>query len=110
MIFRATLTAGKGVVSGAATEYIHDAAAPYKFRIIDAWSVAASADGGTWKLSDGTNDITAAVTITSTDKSVNPAVTIDDAYCEIAATGTLAVVGDGTLADAEVYVLAMRVS
>jgi hypothetical protein len=78
-------------------------------RILDAWSVARSADGGTWKVTDGTNDIIPAVTVTGTDKTINRAALIDDAYYEIAASGSLSVVGDGSLADVEVTILAMRV-
>ena len=102
IILTAALTAGS-------TVQIHNANAPFKYRVIDAWSVAASADGGTWKLTDGTNDITDAVTVTGTDKTINRAGTIDDAYHEIAASGSLSVVGDGANADAEVYILCMRV-
>jgi hypothetical protein len=95
------------VTSGATVSLTTDA--PFKFRVLDAWSVAASADGGTWKLDDGTNDITDAVTVTGTDKTINRAGTIDDAYYEIAATGTLRIVGDSANADVEVYVMLMRV-
>lgn len=103
VIFSATLVSGN-------TVSIHNADAPYKYQIVDAWSVAKSADGGTWKLDNGTNDITNAVTVTGTDKTRNGVTTIDDAYYTIAASGTLRVVGDGANADAIVYVLAMRVA
>ena len=101
-ILTAALTAGS-------TVQIHNANAPYKYCVLDAWSVATSADGGTWKLTDGSHDITNAVTVTGTDKTINRAGTIDDAYHEIAASGSLSVVGDGANADAEVYILCMRV-
>ncbi len=103
VIFTATLTAGSTVA-------IHTANAPYKYRVIDAWSVAKSADGGTWKITDGTDDITDTVTVTSTDKTIDKAGTIDDAKYEIAASGSLSVVGDGANADVEVYVMAVRVA
>ena len=102
MVFKATLASGN-------TVQIHNSNAPFKYRTLDAWSVATSADGGTWKLTDGTNDITDTVTVTGTDKTINRAGTIDDAYHEIAAGGSLSVVGDGANADCEVYVLCMRV-
>jgi hypothetical protein len=102
-ILKATLTAGS-------TVQVYDENAPFKFAVIDAWSIAKSADGGTWKLTDGTNDITDAVGVTATDKTINRAGTIDDAYNQIAAsTGSLSVVGDGTLADVDVYILCIRV-
>ena len=103
IIFTATLTAGS-------TVQIHNADAPYKYRVLDAWSIAKSADGGTWKLTDGTDDITNAVTVTGTDKTINRAGTIDDAKYEIAADGSLSVVGDGANADCEVYIQAIRVA
>jgi len=102
-ILTATLAAGN-------TVQIHNSNAPFKYRILDAWSVAKSADGGTWKLTNGSNDITNAVTVTGTDKTINRAGTIDDTYNEIAANGSLSAVGDGANADCDVYVLCVRVS
>lgn len=101
-LLTATLTAGN-------TVQIHNTNAPFKYRVLDAWSVAKSADGGTWKLTDGTHDITNAVTVTGTDKKVNRVDTIDDAYYEIAAAGSLSVVGDGANADCEVYILCVKI-
>ena len=97
-------------LASGSTVQIHDADAPFKYRIIDAWSVATSADGGTWKVTDGSNDITDAVAVTGTDKTINRASTIDEGYHEIDAGGSLSVVGDGSLADVEVYVLCVRVA
>ena len=102
-VLTATLAAGS-------TVQIHNANAPFKYRVTDAWSVAKSADGGTWKLTDGTDDITDVVTVTGTDKTIDRAGTIDDAKHEIAASGSLSVVGDGANADVEVYVLCVRVA
>lgn len=102
-LLKATLTAGSTVT-------IHNANAPFKYEVVDAWSVAKSADGGTWKVDNGTNDISDAVTVTGTDKTLDRAGTIDDAYCQIAAAGSLRVVGDGSLADADVYIHCVRVS
>jgi len=97
-------------LTGGNTVQIHNANAPFKYRVLDAWSAAKSADGGTWKLTDGTNDITDTVTVTGTDKTINKAGTVDDAYHEIAASGSLSVVGDGANADCDVYITCMRVS
>ena len=99
----ATLTAGN-------TVQIYNSDAPFKFRILDAWSIAKSADAGTWKLTDGTNDVTDAVAVTATDKTIDRAGTIDDGYNEIAASGSLSVVGDGSLADVDVTILCVRVA
>ncbi len=89
---------------------IYSGDAPFGFRILDAWSVAKSADAGTWKLYDGSSDITDAVAVTGTDKTVDRVGTIDDAKHEISAEGTLTIVGDHTLADAEIYILCLRLT
>jgi hypothetical protein len=97
-------------IAAGANANIHDANAPFKYRVIDAWSVATGANGGSWKLTDGTNDITDAAAVTAVDKTIDRASTIDDAYHEIAAGGSLTVVGDGANADVIVYVKCIRVS
>jgi hypothetical protein len=102
-IISAALTAGNTVA-------VYAANAPFKFRVVNAWSVAKSADAGTWKLTNGANDITNAVAVTATDKTVNQVGTLDDAYYEIAANGSLSVVGDGSLADVDVYIECIKVS
>jgi len=102
-ILKADLTAGSTVA-------IFNANAPFKFRVLDAWSVATSADGGTWLVDDGANAITDTVTVTGTDKTIDRAGTIDNAEHEIAAGGSLRVVGDGANADVIVYVMCMRVA
>lgn len=101
-VLKASLTAGSTVA-------IYSSDAPFKYRVLDAWSVARSADGGTWKITDGTDDITDTVSVTGTDKTIDRAGTIDDSKYEISAGGSLSVVGDGANADVEVYVMAMRV-
>jgi len=102
-VLTATITGGQDV-------NIYNADAPFEFRILDAWSVAKSADGGSWKLTNGSNDITDTVTISGTDKTIDRAGTIDDAHHEITVDGSLVVDADGVNADCEVYVLCMRVS
>ena len=102
-ILKTALTAGSTVA-------IFSSNAPFKFRVLDAWSVAKSTDAGTVKITDGTDDITDAWAVTATDKTINRAGTIDDAKYEIAAAGSLSVVGDGSLADVEVYVSCIRVA
>ena len=101
-ILTATIVNGSTVV-------IHNANAPFKYRVIKAWSVATSADGGTWQVKNGANAITNAVAVTATDKTVNSGGTMDDAYHEVAAAGSLSVVG-ATGADAIVYVECVRVA
>jgi hypothetical protein len=102
-ILPAAIVAGSTVV-------IHNANAPFKYRVIKAWSIATTADGGTWQVKNGANAITDAVAVTATDKAIDSAGTIDDAYHEVAAAGSLSVVGDGSLADAIVYIECVRVA
>lgn len=68
--------------------------APFKFVVLDAWSTNASADGGTWKLDNGTNDICAAVTVAASDTDIDRIADLDDAYATIASGGSLRVVPD----------------
>jgi hypothetical protein len=103
MVFTAALVAGS-------TVSIHDGNAPFAYRVVDAWSVAMSGDGGSWQLEDGASAITDTVAVTATDGAIDRAGHIDDAYHEIGAEGTLRVVGDGSIADVAVYILAVRVS
>ena len=100
----------KIAIAGAATTNIFNANAPRKFQVIDAWSVNTSADGGTWKLTDGTSDIMDAVTTAAQDKDIDRAVMIDDANYEIAASGTLAVVSTGASLACIVYVWCLPVA
>lgn len=89
--------------------------APYGFRILDVWSVATSADGGSWTLNKGKvgalgTAITNTVTVAASDKDIDKATSIDNAQHEIASSGSLVAVGDGggTL-DIELYILCVRV-
>ncbi|MBW8017096.1 MAG: hypothetical protein FVQ82_13000 [Planctomycetes bacterium] len=99
----------KASIADGATVAIHNADAPFKYQVIDAWSIATSADGGTWKITDGTNDITDTVTVAASDNDIDRASQIDNAYHEIAASGSLSVVGDGSTLDGEVYIKCIRV-
>lgn len=76
-------------VTGAGTVQIYNANCPTKLQILDAWIICTDANAGTLKLTDGTNDITNAITHGTTDKAIVRAGTIDDAYNTIAAGGTL---------------------
>lgn len=103
VLFEATLAGGNTVV-------VHNANAPFKYRVVDAWSVAASAAGGTWFIDDGTTPITNSVAVTAIDKTVDRVGTIDDATHEILLAGTMRVVGDGSLANCKVYISAVAVA
>lgn len=102
-ILMATLTAGNMVV-------IHNANAPFKYRVIQAWSIALSADGGTFDLMNGENTITGNQDIGAVATEVMLVNSIDITYHEIAQGGSFSVVGDGSLADCIVYIMCMRVA
>ena len=95
-------------ISGAATTVVVSDV-PFSFRIIDAWSIGTSADGGTWKVTDGTNDIIPAVTQAANDNDVDRAVDIDDAYYKISKGGDVKIVSTGASFSGTVYILCARV-
>jgi hypothetical protein len=97
-------------VSGAETVTIWDGAAPRNCKVIDAWSINTGAGGGTWKVTDGTNDIISQVTTAASDTDIDRAADVDDAYNEIAADGTLAVVSTGATMAATVYITLIPVA
>ena len=83
------------ITTGAAEVKIFDAAAPFKFRILDVIIEPRGAStNGTMKITNGTNDITNAMTC-AVDKTIARAGTIDDAYSTISAGGSLSVVCAG---------------
>ena len=93
---------------------IFNANAPFKFRVIDAYSVSTSADGGTWKLNNGAlgagTDLTDVVTVAASDNDIDRVAEIVDAAWEIAQNGSLSVVPDGGGAlDCMIFVTCMRV-
>lgn len=94
------------IVDGA-DAFAFDANAPFAFDVVDAWSVNQSVDGGTWKITDGTNDIVPAVTVAASDKDIDRAVQVDDAYNGVAENGTLKVVATGGL-DCQVCISCVR--
>lgn len=84
--------------------------APYKMVIADVWVVCTGTNtNGTAKLTDGTNDITDAMTM-DTDKAVTHASTIDDAYYTISANGSLSVTKNADADSGIIYILAYRSS
>ena len=93
--------------AGSATLKIYDADAPAAFKVLDMWVVGepgGSAD--TVKLTDGTRDIVAALTVTTTDLIVRAA-DIDQAKVGIVAGGTLQL-ETASAATARCYILCRR--
>ena len=91
----------------------------HKTRVIDVWIVKTGAAGhateDTIQVGNGANPITEAISIGGTDTEVNRATSIDDAYHEIAAAGTLRIAvvkggGGGNNTACEVYVMGLRVT
>lgn len=93
-----------------------DVTVTHKIRVIDVWVVnrGTGTASDTITITDGTNAITDAIDISGADKTVARVGTIDDAYHEIAAAGTLRVTetdGGGSDSPATtVYVSAIRVA
>lgn len=101
----------KASCTAAADTKIYDANAPFKFKVLYAWAIAtANETTNTWKLTDGTTDITDGMAVGGADKTVDTVATIDDAKYEISEGGSLvaADVSSSTNATAEVFALCQR--
>jgi len=99
----------------AAAVNVFSANCPFKLRVIKAWSIATSADGGTWKLNNGAagagTDITNAVSVAASDQDFDEPTDYDDAAWEIAANGSLSIVPDGAgLLDCMIFIQCLRVN
>lgn len=100
----------------AAAVNIFNANAPFKFKVIGAYSLSTSADGGTWKLNNGAlgagTDICSAITVAASDGDKDDMVAgiASVANRTIAQNGSLSIVPDagGTL-DCEIFVTCLRV-
>ncbi len=85
----------KNITTGSAAEAIFTTNAPFAFEIVDVIIQPRGAStNGTMKITDGTSDITDAMTC-AVDKTIDRAATIDDAKSTIAAGGSLVVVCAG---------------
>jgi len=99
----------------AAAVNVYNTNAPFKFRIVRAWSINESADGGTWKLNNGAagggTDITNAVTVAANDEDIDEPTDYDDSVQDIASGGSLSVVPDGAgLLDCTIYIQIVRLA
>ncbi len=93
--------------SGSATLKIYDADAPAAFKVLDMWVMGEpGGSSDTVKLTDGTDDIVAALTVTTTDLIVRAA-DIDQAKAKVAAGGTLQL-ETASAATARCYILCRR--
>ena len=95
MLKKATNVLVYNVTTGAASIKIFDQNAPFKFEVIDVIIQPKHAStNGTMKLTDGTHDITDAIT-SAVDKTIGRAGTIDDVYSTIEKGQTLEIVCAG---------------
>jgi len=98
----------------AAAVNIYDTNAPFKFKILNAWSISTSADGGTWKLNNGASgagtDITNAVTVATSADDFDQPTDYTNGQATISSGGSLSIIPDGAgLLDCEIYIQAIRV-
>ncbi len=97
--------------TGTATIKIFENNAPFKMQIIDAWAISTKAgNSGTWKVTDGTYDITSPTAYGTSDTDIVRAVDLDDAYQTVNANGSLYLVSSEATDNAIVYVSAIRIS
>jgi len=91
-----------------------DVTLKYKTRILDAWLVLTGAGVGscTLQVFNGTSAISSTMAASGSDKALVRTTTIDDAYHEIAASGTLRITSasGATQPNAIVYVKGIRVA
>ena len=102
-----TFILNKDISGAGTTSVVSDV--PFSFRIIDAWSIGTSADGGTWKVTDGSSDVVSAVTQDANDNDVDRAADIDDANYTISKGEDVKIVSTGASLSCTVYILCARV-
>ena len=102
-----TFVLNKDIAGAGTTTVIENS--QFKFRVIDAWSIGASSDGGVWKVTDGTNDIVPNVTQAASDLDVDRAAEVDDRYYTITQGKDLKIVHTGGSLACTVYILCARV-
>lgn len=97
------------VDTGGADITFMDGDVPMALEVIDFWAIGeGSGASDTVKLTDGTDDITDALDM-STDKSVKRCTTIDDTKSAIAAGGTLKLVV-ASACPAKCFIMCMKVN
>lgn len=101
--FYATVTAG-------ATVTIHNSNAPFKHIVIGIEIIENTGAGGTIYVDNGTNVIVTSITLAGVVKTKSRDAKIDTTYSTIALNGSLRVVGDGSLANCNVIIHALKVA
>jgi len=93
------------VNSGAASITVFDADCPNSVKIVDALAISTKAgNAGTWKLNDGTNDITTAVAYGTSDNEVSRVTSIDPDKASLAPDDTLKVINSDNTDTAVLYI------
>ncbi len=85
---------------------------PEKFEIIDVWCINNGGATGatTITIKNGSDSVTDAIDVNVADKTIVRAGTIDDTYTTLMPGGTISATSSSGTADADVYVLLMRVA
>ena len=103
-----TFILNKDISGAGTTTVVIDA--PFKFRVLDAWSIGTSGNGGTWNVQDGdANVIVTAVTQAASDNDVDRAADIDDAHYDINKGEDLGILSVGGSLSCTVFILCARV-
>jgi len=82
---------------------------PFKAVLIDAWVVQTDSGTGTWKIDNGTSDITSTVSF-SADQAITRADSIDDNTHLIQANGSLRLITQTTTEHCLVYIQVIRLT
>ena len=97
-------------VNGGSADVTVIATTSFKMRILDAWSISSKAsNSGTWKLTDGTNDIISTVSYGTSDNDVARVDSADATYYDVAGAGTLHLINSESTDTSVVHILAVRV-
>lgn len=98
------------VNAGSADINVFSGNVPFKLRVIDAWAVSTKAgNAGTWKLTDGTDDITDAIAYDTNDKEIARVHAINDAKHEFSGK-PLHLINTEAADSAIVYVSVIRIA
>lgn len=65
------------------TKYVN-LSTPYAMKVIDAWSIHGNATSSLWAIANTTDDVISDVTAAASDKDIDRAADVDDAYDDFA--------------------------
>jgi len=97
-------------VNGGSADVTVIATTGFKMRILDAWGVSSKAsNSGTWKITDGTDDVITTVSYGTGDADISRADSLVDAKNDITSGGTIHLINSESTDEAIVHILAVRV-